>query len=810
MASKTGIASLGPYAVRVQSGLLIVPNDVAQKIENMVPLEEGTLRSIVGPCALFDQRMVEDEDIPEVADPGEVQSNEPPLEVEPGFFAVSLPAKASSVAPPTRPVSTDTLDDIYPGTSHFPTTYGEQMHGLYHCLLQDNERDVLLLHTGDEIWEFAGWQRSWRRLVSDQITATDFGYSMSIPSTDQPQFPTQFECTGNGVVIVPQNSRPLFYDGQRVGPLGFERRPAPPTGRGPTNSKYNPSHRGVGINDDGYCHDSTPWDGDQVNYRAGSSKGFGPCRIGTVSGIQYDTEAFYQTLAGDGSAEDSLVGAGWLLGGEWRCKVQFIDQFGNLSALSEASDGVTVSYQPTIIPEASSGSAPGNSQVMALELMKKQLAWVGIPQGPEECVGRVLYRTKDLINSGDGKFYYLPLDTSSVIGAYATLPDNVSTIYPDNIADGALVVAAENIAPAPRFKLCCVAFGRLWVANTDEDANVVQASLPGRWGTFDRDMKLYPDPTSEATGLHRCDQGLLAFTLKGTFLIQASDDGSRFRSSPVSSEVGCAAPSSIASLPDGRVVWLGYDGFYSYDGSSLAYLSGSIRKEMRRITRTRMKQACAAYDPRTGEYRCWVSINGSAKNNMCFIYDGKGWRTRTDVKVKAVCTTRDHRNLMLVAGDARRDSGRVGVYALDRSHNKADRGLTNLIDARTAVIETNWMTAQDSIGRKTTRVVYLWLRETENTELTIEVMRDWRNEVIETVKADRYSSADVPSFWGKAKLNEKGAAFVTRRPYWTRAQVYVPSNEVFKFRIKGSGFWEFVGLQVDVAPKDYGGAQVPP
>lgn len=776
MANKTGIASLGPYAVRIQAGLLVQPNEIAQKIENMVPAVEGTLRSVLGPCTLVDQIL-------------------------------------QSAAIPSRPKSTSTLDFISPGSRSEVIRYSDQMHGIYHCLLQDNERDILLLHTGDEIWEFTGWDRSWRRLVSDQITASDFGYSMSIPSFSQPQFPTQFECTGNGVVIVPQNSRPLFYDGNRIGPLGFENRPAPPTGRGPTNSEFSPTKRGIGINDNGYCHDGTPWDGRQVNYTAGSSKGFGPCRIGTVSGIQYDTEAFYQNVlgtGGSGAGKNTLIGAGWLLGGEWRCKTQFIDQFGNMSALSEPSDGVTVSYQPSIIPEVTPGDPPGTVQVMSLELMKKQIAWVGVTTGPDECVGRILYRTKDLINSGDGKFYYLPLDTSSVPGAYATMPDNVSTIYPDNIADGALAVEAQRIDPAPRFKLCCMAFGRLWIANTDEDPNLVQASVPGKWGTFDSAVRIYPDPTAETTGLHRCDRGLLVFTLKGTYIVEMSDDGSRFRSSPVSSEVGCAAPSSIVSLPDGRVIWLGYDGFYSYDGSSLEYLSAPIRTNLRRVTRTRMRQACAAFDSQTGEYRCWVSTNGSTENNMCFIYEGKGWRTRTDVKVKSVCSTRDHRQLMLVAGDARRDSGRVGVYALDRAHNRRDTGLHALIEDRAAVIETNWMTAQNSLDRKTTRVVYLWLRETDDSEITIEVMRDWRNNVVETVSAKRHTSEDVPNFWGETKLNETDAAFVTRRPYWTRAQIYIPSNEVFKFRIKGSGFWEFIGLQVDVAPRAYGGAQTPP
>ena len=54
MANKAGIASLGPYSLRVQAGQLFLPNDVAQKIENMYPTTEGSLRTVVGPAALVD------------------------------------------------------------------------------------------------------------------------------------------------------------------------------------------------------------------------------------------------------------------------------------------------------------------------------------------------------------------------------------------------------------------------------------------------------------------------------------------------------------------------------------------------------------------------------------------------------------------------------------------------------------------------------------------------------------------------------------------------------------------------------------
>ena len=684
------------------------------------------------------------------------------------------------------------------------------MYGIYHCLLTDNERDVLLLHTEDELWEFTGWTRGWRRLVSDDLTSTDYGYEVQIETIDQPQFPTQFVCTGNGVVIVPQTSRPLFYDGHKIGPLGYETQPAPPQGMGPSNSATTITTRGVGVNDRGYCHDGTNYLDAGVNYRAGSTEGFGACRVGTVTGINYDATAF--TEEAKGSGKSPLTTAGWLLPGEWRCAVQFVDHFGNLSAPSAPSDTLPISYQPSVIPDPDGGGSidGGASKTVALELLKKQVAWTNIQRGPEGTIGRILHRTKDLINSGDGKFYYLPQDASGVQGSFATMPDNITDTYPDNISDSALMIPAENITTAPRFKVCALAYGRLWVANTDQEPTLVQASLPGRWGTFSGDVRLYPDPVSEVTGIHSCNQGLLVFTMRGTHLISAASAANQFMTVPLSSSAGCVAPSSIQSLPGGVVIWLGDDGFYTFDGSAVSFASAALRREFRRLTKTRMKQACAVYDPRTREYRCWVSVNGSTRNNMCFVYDGTGWRTRTDVNTSAVCVTKDHRGLVLAAGEVRTDTGHAGVFVVDHAHNKQDTELTEIIDSRTAVIETGWMSSQSSLGRKTTRVVYLWLRESEDSDLTIEVFRDWRNDVVETVTASRYSSEDPPSFWGAAKFGEAGAKFVTRRPYWTRAQIYIPSNEVFKFKIKGSGYWEFIGLQVDVAPKAYGGAQTPP
>ena len=51
MADTKNVATLGPYILRVQAGALFLANEIAHKIENMYPLEEGSLRTVVGPAS---------------------------------------------------------------------------------------------------------------------------------------------------------------------------------------------------------------------------------------------------------------------------------------------------------------------------------------------------------------------------------------------------------------------------------------------------------------------------------------------------------------------------------------------------------------------------------------------------------------------------------------------------------------------------------------------------------------------------------------------------------------------------------------
>jgi hypothetical protein len=783
MAFQSGHTIVGPYLLRIQDGKLFAPNEVAGKIENMYPMEEGSLRSIWGPATYVP---VKDDD-----------------EGRGGLRPKAAIAQVSSSHFVTSTLNSDEIDHTVP-------TYGRRHHGIYHCMLQGGTRDVLLLHTGTELWEFRGWQRNWRQILSNP--AGGYGLQADLLDDTKSRFPTQFESTGNGVVIVPQEGRSYFYDGVAIAPLGFDQIPGSPLGFGPEDSKTDwgediDEYGDNGINDRGYAHDGLPYikgftigsvtnaDLAALNFSPGMTHGFGVCRIGTVRSL----EAFDKTTLGTGGS------SGWLDPGEWRAKVQFVDRWGNLSAMSAASNGVTFSHEPSLRKDMA-----GAVHAYSTAQLRKQVLWDGIPTGPDHCIGRILYRTKDLENSGKTGFYYLTQNALPVVGAYATLPDNVTDCYPDNIPDSWLNTEGEEIDPVPRFKLCRVAFGRLWIANVHGNPGVIRPSAPGKWGTFPKYQEIYPDPSGgEITGLWKAPRGLLAFSEKSTYLIEASDDGKSFKTMPLSSEIGCVAPSSIQTLDSGTVIWLGEGAFFIYDGQQVSRISNSIDKILRRVTTPRQRQACSAYDRRTREYRCWVSIDGAIENNMCFIFDGTGWRQRTDVSPRDVCVTKDHRSYMLAAGRTEGDLDGTynGVFLLDHSGNLADSVFKAEIDARESTVETVWMEAQSSRKAKTVNVVYIWLRETENAEIEIEVMRDWREKVTQTVTAKRYSDKDVPAFWNSTKFSS-GATWIERRPYWIRAEVYVPSAESFKFRLKGTGSWEFMGLSVSEAPRYAGGAKL--
>ena len=776
MAMKRNRSTSDTLQIRVESGKFVLADNIASKISNMLPTDEGTLRSIRGPA--------------------------PYLPYYPGF------------TPPTN---------VYPMESM------QQIRGVFHSTIRKYNRDVLLIDSNGNILEFEGWSHGWRPIIGNlpgvQVEA-------DLVTDTRPRFPTQFETTDQGIIIVPQSGRAYFYDGKCAAPLGYSETPGPPTGYGPRSSEdfvtfarlergefqaltatYVPDNYIYGeeidltapggsadplLNNLDYAHDA------QHGFKTSMHVDYGVCRVGTVE------------------ANPGSVGVeGIVLDCRYRAAVQWIDRWGNLSPLGGQSDDVYITEQPSFTYRGSltalSTVSPGK-----IDLVLKQIAWGNIEPGPERTIGRVLCRTKDLNHAGTANLFTMRAYAAEGGQNFSTIPDNETRIFPDNVPDAWLFIPVKTPIPVPVFKLTRLAFGRHFVANISGEPGLVRWSMPSRWGTFLPEDFVFPDATGkEITGLWRCEQGLLIFTSDSTYILTPNDSGDGFRSHTISATVGCAAPSSLATLENGQSVWLGRYGFYAFDGNGVQLISDPIARTINTLNQARLRQACAAVDLESGEYRCWVAQYSSKGNKLCLIYDGVGWRERTDVLATSVCVTRDHRHYMVVAGISAgtldptpEDAPTYGVWVLDHENQAyiPDRG--------EATVETAWLTGLGRKERATPLTVYLWLRETKNKSavppnfdsslpnLTIDVARDWREAIVQTVSVDLIPDDDAPPVYGETVLGA-GSTWTRRRPYWVRAMIYVPSCEVFKLRIKNKGDWEFLGLVFDEQPKQSGGARIP-
>lgn len=770
MAWEKNRLKVGPTLPRIESGRMVTTNALAGHIKNMYVTEAGTLRAVWGPVEYIPSKFPDDQQ---------------------GGYNV---------------------------------TYGEPYLGLFHCRVEGGQRDILLAHYGDYIYEHQGWDtgevdKVWQRLIGPKQLVNPPVFPAVLPENDnRPSFLTQFEATPNGVVIVPQGGRAYFFDGTTVLPLGYSEIPGPPNGRGPQTAKFaaetagtNPETDGDDLpNKGGYSHNGQHPDNNQV---------MGTYRLGSIR----NDMAYPPKLKG---AKKINPLGGILEASEWRAALQFVDIWGNVSPLSGLSNAIKFDKSQNCW---SINKDEDNEREETSDRLRAQFLWDSIARGPDGTIGRILCRTKDLKNSGIPGIF--EVRNQSAVGSleFATMPDNVATLFPDNIPDSWLVARPADPVPVPMFKLCRVAFGRLWIANWSGGQGTIRPSKPLFWGTFPKGQEIFPDPSgAEITAMWTTQFGLLVFTATSTFLVIPNTSGEGFRSATLNTEIGCVSPDSIKTMPNGTSVWLARTGFFSYDGKSIKKISIDIEESViRRINKARALRACAAVDERSEEYRCAVPVDGSTTNNLILVYDGQGWRERDDIKIRAMCTTRDHRKYMLALGEvACIDTmttlpvDKVSVWVMDHD----GRGVYEPVPHE-GLVETTWLQAAGSFNRKSPVRIRIWLRETTSGTLNVKVYRDWREtpEVETAVSPDLYPTDDPPPFWNEAilggthvdKLRPNAEetpinnSWSKRRPHWVVADFMAPASEVYKLRFTYTGDWDFIGIVFEEIATDVGGANIP-
>ena len=691
----------GPFLPRGMDEHVLAPAQYAERIEGFEEGRDGALEPVIGPCPL--------------------------------------------------------VPDYGAGLPNYST-----MHGIFQSTIyRGGPRTLTIIHTGVKIAAFQGWQAGtanvWKTLVGP---ATGFPggagqIAEALISMARPGgFPTQFEATPQGIVIVPQDSRALFYDGEVVAEFGYAQRPP---------SLYKSwmwSNRDF-ARDDG----------------AGAEVGF----------FRHEPFGLGSTERTMGALDITATNAqyGYLHEGQIALTYQWVDRWGNLSPQAER---LVVRIQ-----HEDSGYDATVTKSWDLDRVLKALGITGMTEGPGATIGRVLGRTKEPISSGDVTMYEMPGASPS---AWATLPEVNSTNATISEPDLMLASPMKTVLPMPQFKLVRMALGRMWVGNVLDDQGLLIPSLPGQWGTLSADEALYPDPAGAAlTGLWPFQRGLLACTASTTYLVMEGDDGLGFRSDPVTRKYGCAAPGSMQTRPDGVTMWLAGTRFVEITKEGVKPMSGQIDRELARMNTARFSQAVSVIDPRTEEYRCWLPSGGSEENNVCVVFRQGQWRIRPGERLSSVCVSQDGSGSVLGAGRVR-----VGVSLTDGAWVIDKQTPAQMGPARIYRFETSWFTRIDQGRRDSPHRVLFWLREENPSSITVAVYRDWREGVDltdGTATLDTYPLDDAPPRWGTTVLNSTNARWQRRRFFWTRQSVGAPACESFKIVLTSSNPFSIMGLAVE-------------
>lgn len=492
--------------------LLVV--DAAERIQNLLPSQEGGLQSVRGP-ALF----------------------------EPGSTALG------------------------------------RIKGMAYANLQNGSASTLIIRAGSKLFLHHGWEREFVEIAS------------GLSDTLHQSYPDQF-VTINNVVVWTNGvdaAQVILHDGV-VLPLGFDKAPSAPSPDGPEQ----------------------PDEFQVINYYSNSQGYSWPGPIGTPGDVLSQHQ-------------------GKLLAGSWVYYDQFKDQFGNLSPKSMMSASVDISEIATAPMSfyfdhgADNALFDRTAYGATIDQLTRQFFVRLEGDGPDHATGHVVSRTKDLKRNDN---------TAYILGESGGLS---SIAIPDNWSDAALGKATINPVGVPIFRVMCVHGGALVIGNLRGEPGKIRKSQVNLFGTFDQSDWVLISQVDEVTALCSHFGMLIAFTERGMFDIT---DMSKPKS--LSQGIGCSAPRSVQSLPDGTLIWRAVDGWYAWNQA----LSGTIQGDPNQpsssapllisathrtlveeeLNVSRIRYSMSAYDSKRNMYLCAVASAGSVYNDIILGYNPeRGW-----------------------------------------------------------------------------------------------------------------------------------------------------------------------------------------
>jgi hypothetical protein len=150
------------------------------------------------------------------------------------------------------------------------------------------------------------------------------------------------------------------------------------------------------------------------------------------------------------------------------------------------------------------------------------------------------------------------------------------------LTDGRTVTASTS---SPKGAINAFYAERIWTAGVSGSPSVLYASAVGDPEDWTTDTTVDSDATFfnirqndgyNIRALKRFKNALLVFKDYSIDSISVKNDGLTFAQNPISNTIGTLFPNSIAERPN-DIIWLGHDGYYSYNGSTIKRISDPVK-----------------------------------------------------------------------------------------------------------------------------------------------------------------------------------------------------------------------------------------
>jgi hypothetical protein len=144
------------------------------------------------------------------------------------------------------------------------------------------------------------------------------------------------------------------------------------------------------------------------------------------------------------------------------------------------------------------------------------------------------------------------------------------------------------------------------------------------------------------TGLAQLDDSLLIFKPTSIWQVSTLADGTPVLS-PVAEGVGCVAPGSL-TLTRGRLLFVGQEGVYEYDGGGVRPLSNELYRWWRNVDAAGLRQAVSVVDEQAR--RAYIVVPSDAgpwpSTVLTYHYDIGGWTMTPGYQVTAATVYKDN------------------------------------------------------------------------------------------------------------------------------------------------------------------------